>query len=410
LNKTKQPTFLLISLLVVNLLFGFYVFDFIKINGYLPPPFFFDSNDTMMDLYNPYFYSLKLGLFSEWKSIYTNFTFLILEQIFYNKDCILNVNNPFELRACDHASLIKYLALCFVCLLSFMVLIYKFIYKKVFSELNTLIFTAFILSSPVFYVSFERGNFFVVAAIILNLFLIFKSSFLRAFLTGLLINLKLYFLIMVLPLLLHEKLKLFIVTILFSILFYLFFFYLYFDDDSLLFFKNLFSFGNIDRSNYANFFLNLSFLRLLKILFDFYFLDYLFILVILVYCFNIFLARRYFKLEETLLMTLILGIILIPNFGFYFILAIMSLLISSMRYDDKYFFFLIFLLLPYDYFTYQYSNTFHLFSWIGDRYVTFYQSFSFGDIFRPLVVLLILIYQSLKLGIAFYYEEKVKPY
>ena len=47
-------------------------------NGFLPAPFFYDKNDTFMDFHNLQYWAYNSGRYTEWKSVYTPFSFVLV--------------------------------------------------------------------------------------------------------------------------------------------------------------------------------------------------------------------------------------------------------------------------------------------------------------------------------------------
>lgn len=54
-------------------------FQFLAREGYLPPPFVYDPNDTFMDWYNSAYFAVKGGMYDVWGSIYPPLSFVFLK-------------------------------------------------------------------------------------------------------------------------------------------------------------------------------------------------------------------------------------------------------------------------------------------------------------------------------------------
>ncbi len=71
---------------------------FFVLNGYLPQPFVFDTNDTFMDWFNTAFWANRPGAFDVWRTIYPPLSFAFLDT-FSLSGCYRD--SPFHARDCD---------------------------------------------------------------------------------------------------------------------------------------------------------------------------------------------------------------------------------------------------------------------------------------------------------------------
>ena len=83
------------ALLLSELIFFILAVWSIDAKGVLPPPFFYNVDDTFMDFFNTNFWSLYDGRYENWRSIYPIFTFLV-GKLLTNPECGINVGNPFD--------------------------------------------------------------------------------------------------------------------------------------------------------------------------------------------------------------------------------------------------------------------------------------------------------------------------
>lgn len=96
----KAMRWMTIVLLLSEVAFFTYAVAYVYLKGSLPPPFYYDTNDTYMDLYNTMYWSWNEGRYDNWRSIYPLFVFLI-GQIVSDTSCAATVVSPFGYRSCD---------------------------------------------------------------------------------------------------------------------------------------------------------------------------------------------------------------------------------------------------------------------------------------------------------------------
>lgn len=170
---------------ILNILY-FYLF-FSK-NKYLPSPFVWDKSDTYMDFYNPLFWAIKEGFYTTYNSIYPGLNYYFLKIIGLCIDSSL-ITTPFELRD-SHPVLSAALVLVNLVIVFIASNIGE--WRKV--ALNKpLIFLTIALSTPVMF-SLERGNLIFWALLFLAFYLKSKNPWIRGIFFGLLVNVKPYFL------------------------------------------------------------------------------------------------------------------------------------------------------------------------------------------------------------------------
>ncbi len=160
---------------------------FFSVEGYLPPPFPFDTHDTFMDFFHTAYWSHNEGAYPVWKTIYLPLSF-VLTGALTTPACY--EHSAFDGRSCDvlgvAALLIAYVAAVIVSAIAF--------YRNDRSS-GVLRTVAVALSGPLLF-ALERGNTILFAYIA---FVLVYGNLLRsragiALATGFLINMKVYLL------------------------------------------------------------------------------------------------------------------------------------------------------------------------------------------------------------------------
>jgi len=97
--SSKISSLQVLQLVLVCELFNlcYYVYYFF-INHYLPAPFVWDKNDTLMDFYNPLFWVVKDGFYTSFQSVYPPLNYFFLKIFSFNIDPIY-VLDRFDFRA-----------------------------------------------------------------------------------------------------------------------------------------------------------------------------------------------------------------------------------------------------------------------------------------------------------------------
>ena len=189
--KTIQlNTKALIVLLGLNILAFIYYFWFLVNQGYLPSPFFYDTSDTFMDLFNPLVQLSREGIYNEYKSIYPPLNFLILKCLAW----ITNISRTVDADSLRETST----SLIFIYLAIYLLTPALILRTKNFNVLKLwdkkLLYFIFILSFPYLFL-LERGNIvlfsFIPLAMVLN-----SESTKRELWIAILINLKPYFILL----------------------------------------------------------------------------------------------------------------------------------------------------------------------------------------------------------------------
>lgn len=190
--RNVRPVQILYLLLTCELINVAYFALFFSGHRYLPGPFIWNKNDTFMDFYNPLYWVLNEGFYSVYSSIYPPLNYYFLKLFTFGIESNL-VSSPFDLRENFSmpilAASIFYLGILFV-----VVSIGE--WKKIQVSNRFLIWLACALSVPVLF-ALERGNLIFLAVLFLGLYASAENQWLKAIYLGVLINIKPYFLILV---------------------------------------------------------------------------------------------------------------------------------------------------------------------------------------------------------------------
>lgn len=184
----KWALYIVLFLEFINV--GYYLY-YLSSNGYLPAPFAFDKNDTLMDFYNPLYWVIKDSFYTSFHSVYPALNYFFLK-IFTLGIASDQISNPFQLRN-DFPILGLIISLTYVLIIWVVVNIGE--WRKVNFSHKGLIFLACVLSVPVLF-GLERGNLIFLALLFLALYLNASNPWLKAIFLGLLINIKPYFVIL----------------------------------------------------------------------------------------------------------------------------------------------------------------------------------------------------------------------
>lgn len=189
----KQTKLSVISIFLCLSIIGFcyYSYFFVE-NGYLPSPFVFDKTNTFMDLFNTMYWAYDDGRYTEWGSVYPPLVFITLKLI--NTLFFGSVYAYAEAMREDSIYVVIGFILIFLTIPAFVLKIKS--WGSFSLNEKILIYFAIILSSPMLF-ALERGNVIVFIPIILALVLS-KIGFFRASSIAILINIKPYFVLLLL--------------------------------------------------------------------------------------------------------------------------------------------------------------------------------------------------------------------
>lgn len=238
IKKISAKQALLIILLCELINLGYYLSYFYR-HHFLPAPFVMDKNDTFMDFYSPLFWVIKGTFYTTFNSVYPALNFFILKIFSLGID-VNKASNPFELR-----NQLPYLGWLVTGIYSLIILIVVNLgeWRKVRVASKIWIFFACLLTVPVLF-GFERGNLIFWALLFLAFYLQSSNVWIKALFFGLLVNIKPYFVILLLQYININNFnkKQLIISILLSIGIFTFFGILA-NIDLLRFFKSYFIFS-----------------------------------------------------------------------------------------------------------------------------------------------------------------------
>jgi hypothetical protein len=185
INYKNIFKYLVLPLTLFN---SFFYFRFLLINNYLPAPFHIDKDDTLMDFYNPLFWVIKDEFYSTFNSVYPALNYYILK-IFESFAITEGFSNAKDLRFINN-TLTFDVVLIYISLIFISLIISR---PKVLSN-NLLFLFLFIIvfSFPVLY-AIERGNLIIFCLPFLAIFITSNSTIIRSINLAILINLKPYF-------------------------------------------------------------------------------------------------------------------------------------------------------------------------------------------------------------------------
>jgi hypothetical protein len=198
------------------LIYGYGVVDFSQylwVNGYLPSPFAPDKSDTFMDLFNTMYWSYDNGRYTEWGSVYPPLCFAFLRMMHSVFAGGVSDGDPALMRESSryviYALILAFLALPAMLMGTSRWRCFSFVEKS-------LIYIAVICSAPMLF-ALERGNLILLCPILLT-FALFRIGFVRCLCVALLINIKPYFVLLMIYFLARKNLKGFMVCTLLSFL------------------------------------------------------------------------------------------------------------------------------------------------------------------------------------------------
>ena len=158
---------------------------FIVAIGYVPQPFFYESQDTWMDWFNTALYAHQGGAYEDWRTVYLPLSFDVLKLLTLGQ-CY--ESEQFEARACDVMAITS----MHVIFLANIVLTF-FVFRKVDRSTAVWRTIAMSLGLPLTY-ALERGNLLLLTYTFLLLAYgpLVKSARVRWLFSGLAINMKIY--------------------------------------------------------------------------------------------------------------------------------------------------------------------------------------------------------------------------
>lgn len=194
---------LLNVLVVLNIVFLVKVIYYLTFLHHLPPPFYYDANNTFFDFFEISRMSFMPGLYENGSPNYLPFVFG-LGRLFSPLSC--DLVNPYNFRLCALPSILW--MFCFYVIGTFSLGYYlsraHTIQNSTFNitQLGLIVFT-----SPMLLYAFERGNYVILTLLLLLMYEFTKAIWVRIILAILMINLKIYMIILLLPMFLKGYYK-----------------------------------------------------------------------------------------------------------------------------------------------------------------------------------------------------------
>ena len=410
--KNKNIIYLII-VTIINLIGIGYYLTFFNSNLYLPAPFIFDKSDTFMDFFNVLYWAYEDGRYTEWGSVYPPLNFIILKAINF---IFFGVGQG-DVDYVRSNSQFVILGIVFFYLISPYFIINTNIWKIFTKWEKFFIYIIIISSSPMLF-SLERANLIIITPLILS-FCISKIGWQRAFFLGILINIKPYFVVMLLYYFARKNWLGLRSCILFSSLIFLIS-GLFLDENFLFFLKNILSFAQEEEvfslrelvafpSSISAFSLLLLRLGEGNVLLNSYLLEYQSTIKIiielikwLVLAFSlyvIFLKGKFIRDSELffILITIISNLgVWVGGYTFILYYTIIPV-IYNLRFKWVYLFFILTITLPIDFVSLvsEVSDDFgKQFSFLGNQYVETIWTVGPGSIARPIFNIFLLFLLS----------------
>jgi hypothetical protein len=238
-NKDRNTFRWLVFVFLCNAACFAYCVYFLGKNGYLPNPFFYDKSDTFMDLFNTLHWAYDDGRYTEWGSIYPPLNFIFLRALGFLFSGVDHGTAAFMRE--QSSFVIAGLGLIYLTVPAFV------LKTKCWQNFpNTrvekaLLYCAIILSPPMLF-ALERGNLILLAPVLLAL-TISTHGIRRCICIALLINLKPYFVLLMLFYVARKNFKELSICVAFSGLIFLVT-GIFLDTHFFLFFSNLLNFSH----------------------------------------------------------------------------------------------------------------------------------------------------------------------
>lgn len=236
--RQRRYAYLLIFLLINLGGFCYYLY-YLTENGYLPSPFVYDKSDTLMDLFNSTYWAYDEGRYTDWGSVYPPLGFLILKVFRFIFNGTLD-GDPSYMRA---NSIFFAWGFLLVYLLVPVLVLSTRLWQDFRRNEKILTYCCIVLSTPMLF-ALERGNLIVLAPILIAVALS-RIGFLRAVSIALLINIKPYFIVLMIYYVVRKNWNGFLLcTIASGLIFTIS--GLVLDNHFLLFLRNIFDFSQND--------------------------------------------------------------------------------------------------------------------------------------------------------------------
>lgn len=234
-NKNQKHLGLILFLQILG---GAYFLWFLLNHGYLPSPFVHEKSDTFMDLFHSLHWADNPGRYTDWRSVYPPVNFLLLTALKFILLGQTAWGNGFEMR--DAGQPVVVMLLCAYLLIPAWVV--RSGYWKNFSRTERVLLYLIIILSPPMLFALERGNLVLLCLLFIAV-LLDSSGWRRILCVALLINLKPYFVLLLLLPAVRRQWRLFLQEAACAGLLFMLSGLLLGDPKFLHFFTNLFSFS-----------------------------------------------------------------------------------------------------------------------------------------------------------------------
>jgi len=234
--QSLKATLTLGALALLNIAGFCYFLAYLRSNGYLPSPFVYDKSDTFMDLFNTLYWAYDDGRYTEWGSVYPPLTFTLLRGVNFLVGGT-HFGDAYWLR--DHSPGLL-VALFALYLVAPAIVLRTRPWGIFTTEQKVLLYLSIAVSAPMLF-ALERGNLILLCPILLA-FAISKIGFTRSLCIALLVNIKPYFVLLLLYYLARRDFRGFFLCSFLCLLTFLLT-ALPGNDNFLLFFANLFGFA-----------------------------------------------------------------------------------------------------------------------------------------------------------------------
>lgn len=389
-------------ILFSELVFLIILINYFEASGYAIPPFFFAPLDTFMDFYNTNYWSLNDGRYDIWQSIYPISVFALAQLLV--PDYCASILSPSELRDCSPYSIgwlfLFYCVAIYICA--------KLIVKQAEVKhiwVKIIIFLALMMQFPGLY-ALERGNYIVIAFMLLALSRAFGVNWKGAIFLALAINIKQYLIVLWLVSLLKREYIYFLMSVVAALLINQLSMLALEDGNYRQIFENMFSFsGAVNSDFFQKVWFTTSLSSWSKAVF--YYQDripvalYLFAhilrwLVLLATVYILFLSARkaqFLTWDQLSVIVLLCMMVATDSAGGYAVVLLLPYLsvIIIGNYAIKYRLIIMFvLLIPLD-FVVGPTIGFNQFSYLSQHYVDVSSGLTLGAYIRPFFLLFMLI-------------------
>lgn len=405
--SSQRVTNLLAIFASLQILAVIYYTCFLYQNSYLPEPFIFDKGDTLMDFYNPLYWSADDGRYNVWGSIYPPLNFVVLSIIRIVFIGTGNLPGPFNIREQNNLLSILFVFSAFA---TCYVIIFSRLFVSVTNKQKGLLFIGIALSPP-FLFAVERGNLVLLALPLLALILLTRD-WKRSLCIALIINLKPYFVLLLLVYLIKGRLEWFIMTAALAGAIFVFT-GLIVDPQFLSFLTNSAGFQSVmDATHPGNFMSMAASIDVLRYALDYWFatgidfsgfesdivalssiLKILLIVIVLVAIAVSFLAGRSISYAELFLMVVLISINSTLYVGGYSLIFLVPFLptIWNLRLASFALVFVAIIFIPLDWIPVLTARNWEVGSFLAGHPVTVLEVIGIGAFVRPLADLALLV-------------------